>query len=123
MRVVGSLHCPKARKGVLGLVMGRRPGTLEDRVVGLGVAVGQPRKTVVYEFGPVLKSNLLFGRPVEDLQGLRQRSLVVSMLQIEQYVVYTSELIVVLVLVFVGMEWKVPRLVRLRGDFLQVRQG
>ena len=104
MRVVGSLHCPKARKGVSGLVTGRRPRTLEDGVVGLGVAVGQPQKMVVYEFGPVLKSNRLFGRPVEDLQGLRRRSLVVSMLQIEQYVVRTSELVVVVVLVFVGME-------------------
>ena len=87
-----------------GLVTGRRPRTLEDGVVGLGVAVGQPQKMVVYEFGPVLKSNRLFGRPVEDLQGLRRRSLVVSMLQIEQYVVRTSELVVVVVLVFVGME-------------------
>ena len=103
--------------------MGRRPGTLEDRVVGLGVAVGQPRKMVVYEFGPVLKSNLLFERLVEGLQGLRRRSLVVSMLQIEQYVVRMSEFVVVVVLVSVGMEWKVPQLVRRRGDFLQVRQG
>ena len=106
-----------------GLVTGRRPGTLEDGVVGLGVAVGQPRNMVVYEFGPVLKSNLLFERPVEDLQGLHRRSLVVSMLQIEQYVVRMSELVVVLVLVFAGMKWKVPRLVRRRGDFLQVCQG
>ena len=59
---------------------------------------------VVYEFGPVLKSNLLFGRPVEDLQGLRRRLLVVSMLQIEQCADRTSEFVVVLVLVFASME-------------------
>ena len=59
---------------------------------------------VVYEFGPVLKSNLLFGRPEEDLQELRQQSLVVSMLRIEQCIDRTSVFVVVVVLVFAGME-------------------